>query len=314
MENRSHALIAGLFILLLGAAAIVAAWWFGGKHEMTRDYTVVTQQNVTGLSLQGQVRYRGIRVGKVESIELDPDDLRNILIRISVNDDVPVTHGTTAKMGYQGVTGIAHVLLEDSGADPTPLTGDAGAASRIHMQPSLIDELSDAGGATLRAARDFLVSANQLLNNQNLQHFAKILINLEATTANANGAVEEFRQLLTMLPENIRLLGTTLARAEQAAGQATPLLVEARALVVRLQKVSDKVDLLIGDASPSGFGALAPRLNELGSDLSANSRQLQRVLQMLEESPQSVVFGAPKHAPGPGETGFSAPPVREGRR
>ncbi|HCZ15882.1 MAG TPA: MCE family protein [Candidatus Accumulibacter sp.] len=314
MENRSHALMAGLFTLLLGTAAILAAWWFGGKHELTREYTVVTRQNVTGLSLQGQVRYRGIRVGKVQAIELDPDDLRNILIRISVDDAVPVTRGTTAKMGYQGVTGIAHILLEDSGDDPTPLAGDDGDASRIKMQPSLIDELSDAGGATLRQARDFLIKANKLLNDDNLQHFAGILVNLEATTGNANQAVGQVREMLALLPENLRLLRATLARSERAAAEATPLMVEARALIVRLQAVSDKVDLMIGDPSPSGIGALAPRLNELGSELSANSRQLQRVLQMLEESPQSIVFGSPKPAPGPGEAGFVAPPSSEGSR
>ncbi|WP_313952444.1 MlaD family protein [Accumulibacter sp.] len=312
MENRSHALMAGLFTLLLGVAAILSAWWFGGQHELTREYTVVTRQNVTGLSLQGQVRYRGIRVGKVEAIELDPEDLRNILIRISVNDSVPVTHGTTAKMGYQGVTGIAHVLLEENGVDPAPLRGDNGAASRIRMQPSLIEELSDAGGATLREAKEFLVNANKLLNGDNLQHFAKILVNLEATTGNANQAIGQFRQVLA--PENLRLLESTLARAEQAAGEAKPLLVEARRLMVRLQAVSEKVDRLLGDSSPGGIGALAPRLNALGSELSANSRQLNRVLQMLEESPQSFVFGSPKPAPGPGEAGFTAPPRREESR
>ena len=312
MENRSHALMAGLFTLLLGVAAVLSAWWFGGKHELTREYTVVTRQNVTGLSLQGQVRYRGIRVGKVQAIELDPEDLRNILIRISVNQAVPVTHGTTAKMGYQGVTGIAHILLEDSGRDPAPLAGDDGEASWIRMQPSLIEELSDAGGATLREAKDFLVNANKLLNDDNLQHFARILANLDATTASANDAIGQFRKLLTMLPENVRLLRATLARAERAAGEATPVLVEARRLIVRLQTVSDKVERLIGDPSPGGIGALAPRLNELGSELSANSRQLQRVLQMLEESPQSIVFGSPKPAPGPGEAGFAPPPRSEG--
>ena len=30
MENRSHALIAGLFTVLLGLAALGALWWFGG--------------------------------------------------------------------------------------------------------------------------------------------------------------------------------------------------------------------------------------------------------------------------------------------
>jgi phospholipid/cholesterol/gamma-HCH transport system substrate-binding protein len=119
------------------------------------------------------------------------------------------------------------------------------------------------------------------------------------------------RQLLA--PENLfACCRRRSVRAEQAAAEAAPLLVEPRRLVVRLQPVSDKLDRLIGDPSPGGIGALAPRLNEVGSDLSANSRQLNRVLQMLEESPQSLVFGPPQQAPGPGEAGFVAPPSSEG--
>lgn len=120
MENRSHALIAGVFTLLLGLAAVASVWWFGGKREVSNEFIVVTRQNVTGLSPQGQVRYRGIGVGKVQAIELDPKDVRNILIRIRVNDSVPVTRGTTAKIGFQGITGIAHILLEETGLDTTP--------------------------------------------------------------------------------------------------------------------------------------------------------------------------------------------------
>lgn len=309
MENRSHALLAGLFTLLLGLAAVASIWWFGGRHEATKEYTVVTRQNVTGLSLQGQVRYRGIRVGKVQSIELDPQDVRNILVRINVDRAVPVTQGTTAKLGYQGITGIAHILLEDSGADSTPLVGGEGESPRIAMQSSLIEELSDAGTATLRQARDLLTSANQVLDAENRQHLTNILANLDATTGNASAATRQLRQLLA--PENVRLLQATLARAEQAAGEAAPALVEARRLLVRLQSVSEKLDQLIGDPSPGGVGALAPRLNELGSELSTSSRQLNRVLQMLEESPQSLIFGVPQPAPGPGEAGFVPPPTRE---
>lgn len=311
MENRSHALLAGLFTLLLGLAALASIWWFGGRHEATKEYTVVTRQNVTGLSLQGQVRYRGIRVGKVQSIELDPQDVRNILVRINVDRAVPVTQGTTAKLGYQGITGIAHILLEDRGADSTPLVGGEGESPRIAMQSSLIEELSDAGTATLRQARDLLTSANQVLDAENRQHLTNILANLDATTGNTNAATRQLRQLLA--PENVRLLQATLARAEQAAGEAAPALVEARRLLVRLQSVSEKLDQLIGDPSPGGVGALAPRLNELGSELSASSRQLNRVLQMLEESPQSLIFGVPQAAPGPGEAGFVPPPTREDR-
>ena len=58
-----------------------------------------------------------VRVGRVESIRFNPKDSEEILIRVSVNEDIPLTEGTVAKLGYQGLTGIAHILgLEDDNA------------------------------------------------------------------------------------------------------------------------------------------------------------------------------------------------------
>ena len=311
MENRSHALIAGLFTLLLGFACVAALWWFGGKQEVTNQYLVITKKNITGLNAQAQVRYRGIRVGKVESIELDPEDVSNTLIRISIGKDIPVTRGTTAKLGYQGITGIAHVLLEETGTDKSPLETQGRELARINMQDSLIQELTDVGGDTLRNARDLMANANQVLSPENLQNISRILSNLEATTTNAREATAQLHQLLT--PENVRLLRSTLVHAERTAGQAGPFFAEARGLVSRLQSVGEKLDAALGDSSSAGAGALVPRLNELSTELTTNSAQLNRVLMMLEDSPQSLIFGRQKASPGPGEPGFSTPVERKGQ-
>lgn len=307
MENRSHALMAGLFSLLLGVSALAALWWFGGKPEPSNQYLVVTRKNISGLNVQAQVRYRGIRVGKVEGIELEPGDVGNTLIRIALRKDIPITRGTTAKLGFQGVTGIAHVLLEDTGQDAAPLEVRAGEVARIQMQDSLIQELSEVGGETLRQARDFLANANQVLTPENRQNISKTLSNLEATSANAREVTAQLRQLLK--PENVRLLNSTLARVEQTAAQGAPFLVEARGLVLRLQSVSEKLGMTLGDPLSGGAGALLPRLNDLSAGLSSNSLQLNRVLQMLEESPQSLIFGRQRALPGPGEAGFNEPMI-----
>ena len=304
MENRSHALIAGLFTLLLGISAIAALWWFSGKQEETSQYTVTTRKTISGLNPQATVRYRGIRVGKVESIELDPKDVRTTLISITVRKDIPVTLGTTAKLGFQGVTGIAHILLEDAGSDETPVMAGAGERAQIPMQDSLIQELTDVGGDTLRNAREFLNSANQVLNAENRQNVARMLVNLEATTSNAREATAQLRLLLT--PENIRLLHSTLMRADQAVGQVGPFCIEARGLVGRLQSVSEKLETTLEETASSA-GTLIPRVNELTVELLASSHQFNRVLQMLEDSPQSLIFGHQKALPGPGEAGFTAP-------
>lgn len=291
MENRSHALIAGVFTLVLLLASASAIWWFGGKREPTREYIVVTRQNVTGLGPQGQVRYRGIAVGKVQSISLDPQDGRNILVRIGVSEQVPVTRGTTARLGFQGVTGIAHVLLEETGRDPTPLVSTDGTPPRIAMQPSLIQELSDVGTATLRQAHDFLAATNQLLNAENRQRVAHTLDSLEAGSAHAAEIAAQLRLLLS--PENVRALSSTLARLEGASAEAAPTLASLRA-------TSERLEQTLGNPSSGGVNALI-------AELSATSRQLQRLLKNLEDSPQSLVFGPPPAAPGPGEAGFVPP-------
>ena len=305
MENRSHALIAGLFTVLLGLAAVAALWWFGDRNEDTRDYLVVTTRTVSGLNVQGQVRYRGIRVGKVAEIRLDPNDLRNTLIRVTIARNIPITVGTTAQLGYPGVTGIAHVLLEDDGRDSKPLEGQDGALPRIPMQESFLQGLTDNGREVLRQARDLLNNANQLLDAENRRRLTATLANLEATTASSRESAEQLRRLLSS--ENVQRLEATLAGAERSAVQAGPLLTEARGLVARWQSLGDKLDFALGDPNTARDSGLLPRIDELTSELSTNSRQLGRVLQMLEESPQSLIFGRPDVPPGPGEAGFALP-------
>lgn len=311
MENRSHALIAGLFTLLLGVAGVLSLWWFGGQHEATREYLVVTTKSISGLNVQAQVRYRGIRVGKVEAISFDRGDYRQTLIRIRIREEVPITAGTFARLGVQGVTGIAHVQLEDTGKDPALLAGDAGGLPRIPMGDSTLEELSSLGRETLRSVRDAVSGLNRLLGQENQQRVVQTLSNLEAASGDARLVSQQLRQIVS--PENARLLNSALRRAEHTLGEAGPFFAEARALVGRLQQLGEKLDVALGEPASNGVAALAPQVNELAREFASTSRQLGRVLQMLEETPQSLIFGQPKIPPGPGEAGFVAPTTDKAR-
>lgn len=319
MENRAHALAAGVFALLLVAAGLVAIWWFGGKHEDTRDYLVVTPYNVTGLNVQAQVRYRGIRVGKVEDIHLSKDEPGNILIRIRINDEVPVTKGTAAKLGYQGVTGLAFVLLEDEGEDRTPLTAPEGTLPRIAMEQSLIQEMSDVGADAMHQARDLLTSVNDLLGEQNQKRINNTLANLEAVSANLKPATQDLPRTMAQLhkalsDDNLQRLSTALEGAAQASREVPPALAEARQLLDSLHRLSERLDQGAASSSDGSLGVLSPRWSELAAELGNTSRQLNRVLQQLEQSPQSLIFGTQPLPPGPGEAGFAAAPSSSSRQ
>lgn len=289
MENRSHALIAGFFVIVLGICVALTGWWFSGRGEETRDYLIVSKGAITGLNPQAQVRYRGIRAGKVEDISLDPADPRNILILIRIDDDIPMTKGTTAQLNSQGVTGLAYVMLDDDGNQPEPLVGSETNPPRIELKPSTMDSLAE---AARRIATVF--------DEKGVQNIKRTLGNV----ADASEGLKEMPAILASVKQvlnedTVRRVQALVAHLEKTAGEAAPLTAEARELVVSLKHLSKRFEQIGND---TGNNTL-PRLNKLLGELEQNSRQLNRVLEELEEAPQSVIFGRKAPAPGPGEGG-----------
>ncbi len=311
MESRAHALAAGIFTLLLGLASALAVFWLSGKREATNEYVLVTQKNVSGLNPQAQVRFRGLRAGKVQDIELDPKDPRNILITISIDADLPVTRGTTARLNYQGVTGLASILLEDSGENPQPLVGRDGEPPRIAMQSNFMDDLGENAMELMGRMKQVAERTSALLSDQNVKRLGQTLANVETATAGLSGSLKDLPQLMASLrqalgEENVKRLGRTLANIEKTSAEAAPLAADLRILVGNLQGVAKKLDALTGEAGGEITLNTLPRVNVLLQELSVNSRQMTRLLDQIEESPNMLVFGREARRPGPGEAGFAA--------
>ena len=75
MENKVNYALVGGFVLLLGAALIAGVLWLasGGGFQKKYDlYLALVGESVAGLNLNAPVKYRGVDVGKVREIQLDP--------------------------------------------------------------------------------------------------------------------------------------------------------------------------------------------------------------------------------------------------
>jgi phospholipid/cholesterol/gamma-HCH transport system substrate-binding protein len=308
MENRAHAFAAGLFTVLLTLAGVVAVWWMGQRSADTDYYLLEARGNVTGLNLQAPVRYRGIRAGRVESIDLDDKDPRLILVRISLDGRFPLTAGTTARLGYQGVTGLAYVQLEDTGGDATPLVAAGDALPRIALRPTMFDSLEDRADHILAQLAGALGRLNRLLDEKNVGHVARTLENVAAASEGIREVPRAVAALRAALSDaNLKRLGQVLAHLEKASGEAAPLAKEARELVGAMTLLSRRLDQLAAGAGDQLAEATLPRADALMQELAGNARRLSRLLDTLEQTPQALVFGDGEHRPGPGEAGFAAP-------
>ncbi|MEO8838619.1 MAG: MlaD family protein [Herbaspirillum sp.] len=313
MENKSHALIAGLFTILLVAAAILLSMWFNRDRVVRIPYELATKISVPGLNPQATVRYRGLTIGKVDDIIFDPKVPGQILIHISVNPDTPITQSTYAMLGYQGVTGIAYIQLDDDGTKPTRVSSSKNKLARIEMRASLFDSLQTKGLSILTETEQLTRSFNQLLSPENQQTIVTAFTNV-SRAANDLGAIpKQLQPTLAQLPALSKQLDQTLAAVSTLAQDVSRLSTNLNTLTSALQApngtladLSQTINQVGTTADRFAYDTL-PRFNALSSDARNSMRNLNQKVDQFTRRPQSILFGAPQPQPGPGEAGFVAP-------
>jgi len=292
MENRAYALAAGLFTVLLAVALVAAGLWFRRDDVRFAQYLVTTTSSVSGLKAEAPVRYRGVDVGRVESIRIEPGASGRIHIRIGVQEDTPITRSTYAQLGYQGVTGLAFVSLDDDGTSGELLKPGTDEPPRIDLRPSVFDSSMD----LVAAVRQLSGRMNDLLNEDNRKLVTRMLAGIDRASRQTAELAE---------------------RLQPGAGEVPALVSDARSTLADLGKLARKLDersaaldRMAGSLDEVGVAARSfgdetlPRFNALVEQLQRDTRALDRVLTNLGENPQSFVFGAQRGKPGPGESGF----------
>lgn len=309
MENRAHALVAGIFVLLLGLAAGFALWWFTDQRDELTTYHLVSTGSVTGLNPQAQVRFRGISAGKVNNIRIDPDDPRNIIVSIEVRSDLPITHGTRATLGYQGVTGLAFVQLDDRGDDPRPLISDGRRPARLALEAGLFEQLSDAALDAVSRFRRVSDDVGSFFDETNVARFRNTLQTLESAATGLDKTLSEAPEVMADLrrmlsEENARHLASALEGLDRLSNRAVPLTEEAQIVLGRLDELLGTLGALARATGDSFLDTSLPQLNNLLAELTDTSARLGRLIDEVDAAPQMLITGRSERKPGPGEDGF----------
>lgn len=309
MENKSHALLAGVFTITLLAAAIFVALWLNRDRVEWVPYQIATKLSVPGLNPQAAVRYRGLDVGKVDAIAFDPDVPGQILVNINVKPDTPITQSTFAILNYQGVTGIAYVQLDDDGSRPTRVTSSKEHIARIEMRPSLLDQLQNRGLAILQQTEEVARRVNALLGPENQQ-------SMLAAFKDVSRTAKRYEEIPGKLQPTIEKLPAMAAQAQEALNELSKLSGEARTLAGNLNGLATTLRAPNGPLEKltttiDRVGGVVDRFEQevlpLTSDAKSSLRTLNSTLSNFNDRPQSVLFGSPAATPGPGEPGFTAP-------
>jgi phospholipid/cholesterol/gamma-HCH transport system substrate-binding protein len=316
MENKSHAIAAGTFVLALLAVLVALAVWLTRDTRALRYYELSSPSTVTGLQPEAAVRFKGVNVGKVTSIGFDTLQLGNVLIRIAVDDKAPITQSTFASLGFQGVTGLAFIQLDDTGASTTRLPDGREPPARIPLRPGLMTKLSEQGLSILSQLDETSRRLNTLLSASNQQAFlgtiesvgqaANRLQQLSQTTEKALAPLaQEASATLQILKDTSDRVGDSADEARASAKAFKVVTERMNAPGGTLDKLAQGVDTLASTGQTLNAATL-PRLNRAVEDGARAARRVGRTADTLSDNPKALLFGNGTPAPGPGEPGFSA--------
>jgi phospholipid/cholesterol/gamma-HCH transport system substrate-binding protein len=201
METRASYILVGSFVLgLIGVLIGIVIWLAGIEFDKTpARYVTYFEGNVTGLGIGSPVRYRGVPVGSVRDIRLDPDNVERVKVLLEASPDTPIKEDTVAELALQGITGVAFIQLTGgTRAAPLLTSKKEGELPTISSRESLLQEVITRLPQVIEKAVLVADRVSLLFDEKNLAAVAKTLQNLQTLS---NSIATEDSDLVQLLKD-----------------------------------------------------------------------------------------------------------------
>jgi ABC-type transporter Mla subunit MlaD len=311
-SEKSYAPL-GLFIVVTLIVVLVTAVFFIERLKNRASIAMVTytRENVFGLDVSSSVRLRGVPVGRVTGVKVDPkgdmveidfevflDRLNTIGLDVkrirTITDIAGVFPRTRAHIMGNPITGEAYLLLDQPQTPPPPIElGFKPSRPYIPSMPSVFATAQDRLPALLNSADATLRTLTEIV--------ARMPASLDRTDRFFTSAERMMHdsQLPTLSADTRKFFETTSAQIEQIRSDMDGVIGTQGTLI----KFSEEARAAIKAAD-------LPAMSESAREAADNSRlasddlrrslpairdsleQLRELSRTIEEQPESVMYGS----------------------
>ena len=304
----NYALVGG-FVLVLGSALIAGALWLasGGAFQTKYDpYMANVDESVAGLNLNAPVKYNGVDVGKVRSIQLDAENPERVRLVFAIERGTPIKDDTVAVLKTQGLTGIAYVELGGGTRESPALRATEGQPYPvIRTKPSLSARLEN-------VLTNVLAKLDRTTSNIDAMLSAENQLAVKSALADLAAVMRTIAARKDTLDKGISSAARTFDNSARVAVQLGPV-------IERIGRSADAVEKLGNDASEATktagktinsmgadvqrfTGETLPELERLLGELTVLSASLRRLSDQTQRNPTGIIFGRTPAPAGPGES------------
>lgn len=319
MNNKVNYTLVGFFVLLGFILMVAFSYWLlkpSSKEELS-IYTIYFDESVLGLNIDAPVKYRGLAVGKVTQLKLDPKNKEQVEVQITIQKDTPIKTNTLAKLTPQGITGLSYINLIKSNEDALPLIkqGDQ-KYPVIQSEPSFMDTIERSLGEVSVNLSEALSRTAKLLDEENqkqlgiiLHKTAKILEKLDATLdpktlENFQKTMANLQELSSkldaMAPKIEGLVERSVLFEEEISGSIES--IKQTYLIVRVAMAEFKETLATGQFNLKDITSdVVPTLNNTLAEMQQTLTKVQKLIEHYERSPSDILYKQEAIQKGPGE-------------
>lgn len=248
----------------------------------------VKEMSVNGINEGADVKYQGVRIGKVISLQVNPDDFRSVLIYIRIKKGFTIKKDMRASLQYAGITGLRFIEISGGTTDAQDLE----PGENILPKKGLGERAED-----IVLNVDSVVEAiNNVLNLENREKISQTLKNLEKSTSIIADVLEKRKTSLENAVENIETITRQLTEVTADLNKFSTYLlgVSEKLNPERIEKLVTTTDTILQNlsrrVSDQEMGKLITNVDTLMKTTNVSVRKVEEgFLSMSEEFNKTLV-------------------------
>lgn len=282
--------ILSIFLFIWGYNFLKGKNYFDTSKKLYAVY-----ENVSGLVPAAPVTLNGLKIGRVNAIEIQPDG--KLLVQMQITNDFPISKSSTAQIYDSGLVGGREIAVIPNLSDKNEaVSGDyLKSSNKLGLTDALAQEIvpiKDKIEVLLDNANELFSNINEVLDDKAKTNLKNSLANLNKTLHEFSGASKDLNDLLSNNKSKLDSTFTNLDKTTQNFAAISDSLAKADfgKTVQNLEKTLASVDKLMADME-QGKGTMGKLMkdDEMYNNFASASKELELLLQDLRLHPTRYV-------------------------